>query len=84
MKKLLTATLALFLVVAFTFTSFAATAKKVATDNPENAKQAITQDDKAKIDKAKATKANVTKEKKDAKDATKGKKVEKKEEQQKK
>ncbi len=71
----------LFAVLAFACVSFAAPEGKIKTETPP-----IKQDDKAKVnppntkvDKTKATEPK-KEEKKDPKDANKGKKVEKKEE----
>lgn len=77
MKKFVSIIIAV-LVFAFTCASIAATSKKVGIENPENAKQGIVPD-KAKV------KDNQTKAKTDkATSANVGKKVEKKDVQQKK
>jgi hypothetical protein len=63
MKRVLSVISAVLMLCAFTCASFAATAKKVGMENPENAKQAITKEDKAKMDKAKTNKAKIREEK---------------------
>lgn len=67
MKRVFIVVFALLLCVAFATASFSATAKKVATDNPENTKQGFTPD-KSKTGivkdtepKAKVDKSNVKK-----------------------
>ncbi len=78
MKKVCIVLVALFVFVAFASASFAATAKKVATDNPENAKQGFVPD------KTKAVPAKDTEPKAKVDKTNTGKKIEKKEEQKKK
>lgn len=81
MKRFLTVMFVLFAVLAFACVSFAAPEGKIKTETAP-----VKQDDKGtvkgpktKVDKTKITEPK-KEEKKDPKDATKGKKVEKKEE----
>ena len=81
MKKVVSIIIAVFILFAFTCTSFAAT-KKGGIDNPENAKQGVMPDDQTKA--VKSAKDNQPKAKADkANNANVGKKVEKKDVQQK-
>jgi len=82
MRKIFILAVALFICVAFTCTSFAAT-KKGGMDNPENAKQGIMPEDQTKA--VKSAKDNQPKAKVDkTSNANIGKKVENKNVQQKK
>ncbi|MEN6624369.1 MAG: hypothetical protein ABFD50_22835 [Smithella sp.] len=83
MRKIFILVFVLFICVAFTCTSSAAASKKGGVDNPENAKQGIMPSDQTKG--VKSGKDNQPKAKVDkANNANVGKKVEKKNEQQKK